>query len=381
MWPTTGAERCRAWIGLAAVKRVADDLEGAFADLERAEAEAIALGLVPELARIHDLRGNLFFPRGDIDGCVREHERSWELARQAGSAELEATALGGLGDAEYARGRMASAHKHFMRCVELCRAHGLGRIEVANLSMVPATRTYLNELRPALEDCRAAAAAAARVGHHRAEMIAHSAACNVLRLLGDMASAREHIERRVWLIQGLGARRFEAVRLRDAAALLEAEGRSREAVELLQRGVAISRETGIRFVGPWLLGQLAATTTDPDECQRALDEGESLLRAGAVSHNHLWFYHFAIEAALRTRAWDSVERYAKLLEDFTRAEPLPFSDFFIARGRALAAFGRGRRDAALMAELERLRSEADRVGLRIALPALEAALASATLAG
>lgn len=28
--------------------------------------------------------------------------------------------------------------------------------------------------------------------------------------------------------------------------------------------------------------------------QRALDEGESVLRAGAVGHNHLWFYHFAI---------------------------------------------------------------------------------------
>ena len=34
------AERCRALIGLAAVKRVTDDLDGAFADLERAEAAA-----------------------------------------------------------------------------------------------------------------------------------------------------------------------------------------------------------------------------------------------------------------------------------------------------------------------------------------------------
>jgi len=247
--------------------------------------------------------------------------------------------------------------------------------------MVPATRIYLNELRPALEDSRAAAAAAARVGHHRAELIAHGAACVASRMLGDMSSAREHIERRAPLIQRLGARRFEAVRLRDAAALSETKGRPSEAVELLHRGVAISRETGIRFLGPWLLGQLAATTDDPEVRQQALDEGESLLHAGAVGHNHLWFYHFAIEATLSSRAWASVERYAAMLEDFTRLEPLPWSDFFIARGRALAAFGRGRRDAALAAELERLRSDADRVGLRIALPALEAALASATLGG
>ncbi len=31
------ADRCRAWIGLAAVKRVTDDVDGAFADLDRAE--------------------------------------------------------------------------------------------------------------------------------------------------------------------------------------------------------------------------------------------------------------------------------------------------------------------------------------------------------
>jgi tetratricopeptide (TPR) repeat protein len=377
----SGAERCRAWIGLAAVKRVAEDLSGAFADLEQAEAEAVGQGLIAEQARIHYLRGNLYFPRGVIDGCLREHALSRELAQHIGSAELEAVALGGLGDAEYARGRMASAHEHFRRCVELCRAHSLGRTEVANLSMVPNSRIYLNELRPTLEDSLAAAEAAARVGHHRAEVIAHIAACIVLRLLGDLSRVQEHIDRMAPLIQRLGARRFEASRLRSAAALLEAEGRRSEALELLRRAVAISRETGTGYLGPWLLGQLAATTDDPEERQHALDEGERALHAGAVGHNHLWFYHFAIEAASSTGAWDSVEHYAALLEDFTRAEPLPWSDFFIARGRALATFGRGRRDAALMTELEHLRSEADRVGLMTALPALEAALASTALDG
>ena len=60
-------------------------------------------------------------------------------------------------------------------------------------------------------------------------------------------------------------------------------------------------------------------------------------------------------------------RYAAALEDFTRPEPLPWSEFFIAHGRALAACGRGRRDAALRAEIQWLRSEGERQGLRIAL--------------
>ncbi|HSA79589.1 MAG TPA: adenylate/guanylate cyclase domain-containing protein, partial [Geminicoccaceae bacterium] len=112
-------ERCRAWLGLAAVKRVTDDLDGAFADLDRAETSAVEQGLIAEQARSHFLRGNLLFPRGDIEGCVREHRLGLELARQAGSVELEAMALGGVGDAEYMRGRMISAHEGFRRCIEL----------------------------------------------------------------------------------------------------------------------------------------------------------------------------------------------------------------------------------------------------------------------
>ncbi len=57
-----------------------------------------------------------------------------------------------------------------------------------------------------------------------------------------------------------------------------------------------------------------------------------------------------------------------------RAGPLRWTDFFIARGRALAAFGRGGRDAATIEELRRLRDEAERIGLTTALPALEEVL-------
>ena len=98
--PDEGA-RCRASLGLAAVKRVTEDLDGAFADLERAEAAARRLSLNAQLARIHFLRGNLHFPRSEIEACLVEHQKSLEFAQAAGSAELEAAALGGLGDAEY----------------------------------------------------------------------------------------------------------------------------------------------------------------------------------------------------------------------------------------------------------------------------------------
>src|SRR5262249_28176133 len=123
------------------------------------------------------------------------------------------------------------------------------------------------------------------------------------------------------------------------------------------------------------LGALAAVTHDTEVRQTALAEGERLLQAGCVSHNYFWFYRDAMEAALRAGDWDEVERYALALESYTKPEPLPWTDFFIARGRALAAVGRGGLDAALSAELTRLRSEGEHIGLVTGLAATKAVLA------
>jgi hypothetical protein len=56
------------------------------------------------------------------------------------------------------------------------------------------------------------------------------------------------------------------------------------------------------------------------------------------------------------------------LAQYTHSEPLPFSDFYVARARALAALGSQSPNAeSLTVELERLRKEGERLGLRIAL--------------
>jgi hypothetical protein len=83
-----------------------------------------------------------------------------------------------------------------------------------------------------------------------------------------------------------------------------------------------------------------------------------------------------MDAYLETNEWEEVERYARALEEFTRPEPLPWCDFFIARGRILAAYGCGKREDSTIEELRRLRDQAESVGLRRALPALDAAIAT-----
>ena len=82
------------------------------------------------------------------------------------------------------------------------------------------------------------------------------------------------------------------------------------------------------------------------ERQELLAEGEALIRAGCVGHNPLYFYPEAVEVCLELGEFGEVERHAMALEDYTRPEPLPWADFHIARGRALAARPPGSRPAA-----------------------------------
>jgi class 3 adenylate cyclase/tetratricopeptide (TPR) repeat protein len=354
-------ERYQAWLELAGVKRMTDDLPGAFADLEKAEAIAVRLGLISEKARLHFLRGNLLFARGDIEGCLCEHQQTLKLARQAGSAELQAFALSGLGDAECLRGRFCSAHDWFRRCIELSRRHGFGRIEVANRPMLAIMRWYAGDTPGALHDALAAIEAAAKAGHRRAEIIAHHAAYFCLHSMTDLTTARKHIETALTLARQIGARQFEAQSLAFRGNLHRLLGRRRQALADLEGAVAMCREIGMAFTGPCVLGMLALAAEDPQVRDGALREGEALLAAGAVGHNHLMFRKDAIEVCLCAGAWDDTDHHAAALASFIRSEPLPWVEFVVARGRALAAHGRGRRDPALIAELGRLRDEGVRL--------------------
>jgi len=368
-------ERCRAWIGLAQVKRVTEDIDGALADLTLAEEVAVRNGLTTEETRLRFLRGNLLFPRGDIDGCLREHTRSLELAREIGAAEQEAAALGGLGDAEYVRGRMISAERRLRECVELARREGYGRIEAANGTQLAHAMLYFRPLREALGEAETAERGAARIGHLRAQCNASAVAPIAFSILGDWEALDRAIGHSRALVERLGARRYEQINSWGAGSLLLGQGRKSEAVESLRQAVVSARRTGIAFLGPALLGALALALSEPEARRAELAEAEAIIGSGCVGHNQLHFYPAAVEVSLELSDWDEADRYASALERFARAEPLAWSSFFARRGQALAAVGRGRRDAGLGADLADLVEQAERLGYKVAQPALRVALA------
>ena len=141
----------------------------------------------------------------------------------------------------------------------------------------------------------------------------------MLSFMLDTNAAKANVERILELARQIGAQRFEAEGMVAHAAILALAGRKSEALAMTLRGLDAARKTGIQFLGPDLLGQLAILLTEDDALRcRSLAEGEELLRAGSVGHNHLRFHRHAIEASLKARAWDEVDRYTQALEGAIR---------------------------------------------------------------
>jgi tetratricopeptide (TPR) repeat protein len=269
---------------------------------------------------------------------------------------------------------MISARACFLRCIDLARRHGCDRIEVANRPMAAITRWYAGDAEGALREALVAIEAAVRIRHRRAEMIAHHAAYFCRHDMGELEAASENVERALALARQLHARRFEAGVVAFRAELKRLAGCRSEALVDVTDALRISREAGMHFLGPVILAILTLVTDDPEVRNAALSEGDALLTKGSLSRNQLQFRRDAIDACLQAGDWSRAKDYAAELEDYARAEPMPWTDHIVARGRALAAHGGGRSDSALGIELLRLRDQGAGLGLQLTLPAIDAAL-------
>ena len=361
-------------IGLAAGLRITDRYDEALAELGTAEAVATENACALELSRIHHLRGNIYYPLGKIEKCFAEHQAASRFAREAGSIEDQARALGGLGDAHFLAGRIRQAHRQFEECVALSRANRLLLTEVAYLPMRAVTHMYCLRFAESLDDCRSVIDLVARVGRARGELISRSTSSWILSDQTEFLRAEEHARKGLEAAEGIGARRFIPL-LNDVLVRLRLQaGDSTSALELLDESWKVSSETGVTFVGPVVLGAVALATADPGRRLAALRQGEAILKAGCASHNYFWFYRDAIEVSLREQLWDMADTYASALERYSGSEPSPWPDFFITRGRALAAVGRPGPKEAAVAQLRHLRDYAVSVGILAAVSALDAAL-------
>ena len=370
-------ERAQALIATAAGMRLNDRIAEGLAALDEAEPLASAAALPLELSRLHHLRGNLIFPLGRDADCVREHQLALGYAREARSLQAEAAALGGLGDGYYLQGRMRSANEQFAQCVALARANGFGRLEVANLSMIGWSSVHLAEFARAVAVGHEAVELALRASQPRAEIMARQLIATVEGLVrGQLDEAEREVEAAFQLARALGAKRFEAQNRGLAAMFALRRGDRAGARQHVQDAMAICREHGMGHIGPWVHGVFALVETDRSARLRWLEEGERQLALGSVSHNHVQLPELAIDALLEIGDWPGVERQCARIRAYTANEALATSEFVIARGLALARFGRGERGDALLATLRELRVSGAAAELNTFLPSLDTAIAA-----
>lgn len=370
------SQRLRAWIGIAGGLRILDIYDRALSALVNAERLALALGERKALINIHTLRGNVYFPLGEIESCLKAHEEARRLATEIGAPADEARALGGLGDAYYQNARILTARGYFERCITLAREHGMTRTEINNLPMLGIVHLYCNEFDKGEELSQQALQIAMRIGDHRTEVLARVVLANFYHHSGRDAECYAECEQARRLSRSLGAARFEADALTGMGLAAFGLGRHAEARRLLDQAYVLVEQIGPNYTGPWVLGAVALANDDLSVRRSALARGEEQLALGCVSHNYFHFYQLAIDVALELGEWDEVERYATALESYTAREPLPWTGFVIARGRALARFGRSERGENLRTELQSLRNDATQSRLKTALPRIEASLAA-----
>jgi class 3 adenylate cyclase/tetratricopeptide (TPR) repeat protein len=331
----TANDRCSALLGLARVKRVIDEVDEALADLDVADTIARQFGLDAERSRIHFLRGNLLFPKGDPDGCYEEHRQGLLLARNVDRKDLEAASLGGIGDAEYARGRMASARKNLEECVRIAEQQGLRRIAVANQAQVAHTMIYTGAQTHAYAAAVKAAESAVTLGHSRAEINARAAILMTLLSVARYDDCLAEAERMKACVDRLGAKRFEQVIYLFGGLAKYGVGRTEDAIAFLREGVEFAHETGFGFHGPCLASALAVCEQSRDRKTELMNVAEEAIAAGCVGHNQFRVYADGIDVAYAMNDTSMLDRFVNAMACYPKDEVVLWGKVHALRGRVL----------------------------------------------
>ena len=269
---------------------------------------------------------------------------------------------------------MLTARRHFAECVKEARNHGLVGVLLSNLSMLGLTEIYCGDTAVGRASVREGLEIARRVGDLRSELIALLSLTSGLNIQGQFDELRTYAEQALRLSKQLGARRFHAECLAIIAnSMLSSEDRA-AGLQLAEEGLQMSREIGMSYCGPAILGVLARLTNDRAQRAEALAEGETLLAGGCVSHSYFEFYYHAIEVSIEQNAWSAARRYANDLASYTEDEPLPSTDLQIDRARLLADVGENVITPRTRAALQALRERCREMNAVAAIPAIDAAL-------
>jgi len=335
----TDAQISRAHTGLAQAARQASLYSEALESLDTAEAAAERCGSDRDIAQINYVRGNVYFPLGQVEKALESNEKALILARKLESARLEVGALSGFGDANFMNATMQTATEFYTQAVERAREKGLVRDLAANLHNLSVARSYTGDVAQGKLDAQEAIEVSQKYFAFVPECVAQTCLGVAHTFLGELDQATETFSLSAEIANRVGAKRLEAQALEHLARTQVYAGQPDQARDTGERAVDIALEHGRNFVGPKALSALAMAETDPNTQDRHLKLGAEIIAEGCVGHSHLHFYADASAVMLAQQRWDEATEYANALAKFTADEPLPMVDLSIKQALTLAECG------------------------------------------
>ena len=240
--------------------------------------------------------------------------------------------------------------------------------------MLAVVHAYLEPADGALRVIESVRSDARDLHHRAAEVMADESEGWVRVLQGRHEEAIQPVERSLALAREIRSQRWMLFDLGLLAYAYWNVHRREEARDALRSVYELMASVGERFYGGIVHGARAMMAEHEGDLRRVLADGERSLAQGAPAHSHFWYRREAINALLRNGDWEGALWQADALENFTRAESVPYVDFQVRRARVLAAAGRGEHNAA---ELAACRERAVELTLSEAIPMIDAALARA----
>jgi tetratricopeptide (TPR) repeat protein len=364
-------QRIAAMVGMASANRL---LGRVTVGLQQTEILAPKVGGIDDdrmAAEFHTLRGNLAFAAANIALCKSSHKAALEAAERAGSVEWRIRALGGLGDAAYAEGYLATARRYFTECVDLADANGFIRVASPNRGMRANCEVYFLEIAEAERQCELALADAHRIGDRYLEMFAKECAAFTLLVAERSEQLAESAGEALALSRELKTDRYTSILLICFVIAVRHRRSRAELIRLCQEALDLAKHTSLTFAGPMIYGVYALVEPDPARQAELIRQGEALLQETSLVHNHAHFHRLAIEWALEHHHWSKAEHFAdNLAAYFAARERLPYIDLLVDRARALAALGRNPGDTQSLTRVTALRDIARSRGLAISFPPL-----------
>jgi DNA-binding SARP family transcriptional activator/tetratricopeptide (TPR) repeat protein len=363
------ADRVRGHLGRAAALRVLDRSKEALLELAAAERQLDPQREPLLQSRIHYLRGNVMFPLGDWAACFESQKLALEAARRTGSTLAEAQALSGMADAHFLAGRWRTARACFVRCEQAARQLGALDLELTSRGMQHLLEGYDLSLSGAAAGCREVAERARASGSLRAEAVARASAAWALLMLGDWGPALSEACRVVSVADGLGAQRFSTLGMAYST-IARARLGERAPHSELARALAQARSSTLRFSGAAVYAALLATSEN-DRIASLLQDADAVIGPACTNVSLIAFIPHGVTAAIKLGDVRRAAYYADLLEASMREEPHSLGALLIDFSRTLCACTSDPNAENVARELERLREQLDRAGMRPAAAHIE----------